>query len=378
MTRPDSIGHRKDDHVRLAVDQHRRPAEHNDFDGVRFVHHALAAIDRRSVDLTVDVAGSRWPTPLFINGMTGGSARTGEINRALAAAAAETGLPIAAGSMSAYLRDPAVADTYRVLRTHNPRGVVLANVNANTTPSQARRAIDLLEADALQIHLNAVQEIVMPEGDRDFAHRARRIEAIAATVDVPVIVKEVGFGLSRATVARLADLGVAAADVGGRGGTDFARIENRRRDDTDFSYLEGWGQSTPACLLDSAGLDRIPLLASGGVRSPLDVARALALGARAAGVAGTFLTILLDRGTDALVTTIREWIDHLISIMTVLGAATPHALTRCDLLLSGPLETYCRTAGIDTRPFTRRSAALTQNRAAPTHPAAPAERRVPA
>ncbi|WP_280270757.1 type 2 isopentenyl-diphosphate Delta-isomerase [Nocardia wallacei] len=371
-TRPDSIGDRKDDHVRLAVDQHRQPAEANDFDAVRFVHHALAGIDRIDVDPTVEVADCRWPAPLYINAMTGGSDRTGAINRELAVAAAETGLPIAAGSMSAYLRDPALAETYRVLRTENPRGVVLANLNADTTPEQARRAIDLLEANALQIHLNAVQEIVMPEGDRDFAHWAGRIEAIAAAVDVPVIVKEVGFGLSRATVALLADLGVTVADVGGRGGTDFARIENRRRADLGFSCLEGWGQSTPCCLLEATGVDGVTLLASGGIRSPLDTARALALGARATGVAGAFLTVLLDRGTDALVTTIREWLDHLVSIMTVLGAATPDALTDSDLLLTGPVESYCRAAGIDTTQFAHRSGSRVATRSE-SWPGAPAE-----
>jgi isopentenyl-diphosphate delta-isomerase len=347
MTGSEITADRKNDHVRLAVDQHHQRAGGNDFDHVTFVHHALAGIDRADVDLTVEVAGKPWPTPLYINGMTGGSQHTGDINRRLGIVAAETELPIAAGSMSAYLRDATVASTYRVLRTENPHGFVMANVNANAHPDQARRAIDLLEADALQIHLNTVQEIVMPEGDRDFSHWPQHIEAIAAAVDVPVIVKEVGFGLSRATVSLLTDLGVAVADVGGRGGTNFARIENHRRADNDISVIEGWGQSTPCCLLDAATVTGIDVLASGGIRSSLDIARALALGARATGVAGAFLTILLDEGIEALVATIRGWLDALTSVMTVLGARTPHALADCDLLLGGSVENYCRAVGID-------------------------------
>ncbi|WP_174556230.1 alpha-hydroxy-acid oxidizing protein, partial [Nocardia pseudobrasiliensis] len=181
-----------------------------------------------------------------------------------------------------------------------------------------------------------------------------QIGAIAAAVEVPVIVKEVGFGLSGETVVLLRDLGVTVADVAGRGGTDFARIENDRRTDHGYSSLTGWGQSTACCLLDATGIDGIDILASGGIRNPLDIARALALGARGTGVAGVFLTILTHHGTEALIATIRDWLDQLTSIMTILGAPNPRALTRCGLLLNGPVETYCRLNGIDPHPYARR------------------------
>ncbi|MBF6231149.1 type 2 isopentenyl-diphosphate Delta-isomerase [Nocardia farcinica] len=346
---------RKDDHVRHAVDQHRDRTPVNDFDAIGFQHHALAGIDAADVDLGVDIAGKRWHTPLFINAMTGGSAAATDINRGLAIAARETGLPVASGSLSAYFRDPGLAGSFRVLREENPHGVVIANVNATATLDQARRAVDLLAADALQIHLNAVQEIVMPEGDRSFRSWPRRIEHLAAGVPVPVIVKEVGFGLSRPTVAWLRDAGVAVADVGGRGGTNFARIENDRRPAADFSFLDTWGQSTPACLLDSAEVTGIALVASGGIRSPLDVAKALALGADATGVAGRFLATLLDRGAEGLIETIRAWLDQLRSIATVLGAATPADLRRCDLLITGEVAAFCQLRGIDAAAYAHRS-----------------------
>lgn len=346
---------RKDDHVRHAVTQQRHGTGPNDFDSVTFVHHALAGIDSKDVSLAVDVAGKQWNTPLFVNGMTGGSPHTGEINRELAIAARETGIPIASGSMSAYFRDPSVADTFQVLRRENPDGFVMANVNATATLDQVHRAIDLLEADALQIHLNSVQEIVMPEGDRSFGSWPRQIEHIAAHTSVPVIVKEVGFGLSRSTVTWLRDAGVAVADVGGRGGTNFARIENDRRPTADFSFIESWGQSTPNCLLDCAGVTDIGIFASGGIRSPLDIARALALGANATGVAGRFLDTLVGQGTTALVEMIRTWLDQLRQIVTVLGAATPADLAKCDLLITGEVETFCRLRGIDTASYAHRS-----------------------
>ncbi|MGW2544533.1 type 2 isopentenyl-diphosphate Delta-isomerase [Kitasatospora sp. NPDC001574] len=348
------INQRKDDHVRLAVEQHRGHSGHNQFDEVSFLHHALAGIDRSDVSLATAFAGISWQVPLYINAMTGGSTRTGAVNRDLAVAARETGVPLASGSMSAYLKDPACADTFSVLRTQNPQGFVLANVNATASAEQAQRAVDLLEADALQIHVNSVQETVMPEGDRSFSSWAARIGEIAAAVDVPVIVKEVGFGLSRETVLTLRELGVRAADLGGRGGTDFARIENGRRDRADYAFLDGWGLSTPACLLDAQGVG-LPVLASGGVRDPLDVARALALGARAVGVSGGFLRTLMDDGLPALITQISTWLDQLAALQTALGARTPAELTDCDLLIHGDLRSFCADRGIRTRVLARRS-----------------------
>lgn len=348
------IAERKDDHVRFAHEQQRRPAGANEFDDVTFIHHALAGIDRAEVSLATRFGGIEWPVPLYINAMTGGSEMTGRINRDLATAARETGVPIAAGSMSAYFADESTADTFRVMRRQNPDGFIMANVNANATVDKARRAIDLLQADALQIHVNCVQETVMPEGDRSFGAWATAIEKIAAGVDVPVIVKEVGFGLSRETLLRLGDLGVRVADVAGRGGTDFARIENDRRDRADYSYLLGWGQSTPACLLDARGAG-LPVLASGGVRNPLDVLRALALGAAAAGASGLFLRTVLEHGVPGLVALIATWLDQLAALMTVLGARTPADLARCDVLIGGSLATFCTRRDISLTRFGTRS-----------------------
>ncbi|MGW6526222.1 type 2 isopentenyl-diphosphate Delta-isomerase [Streptomyces sp. NPDC054962] len=352
-----SSAQRKDDHVRLAMEQQHAHSGRNQFDDVSFVHHALAGIDRPDVSLATTFAGVAWQAPLYINAMTGGSVKTGAINRELATAARETGVAIASGSMHAYFKDPSCADTFRVLRTQNPDGFVIANVNATASVDNARRAIDLIEANALQIHLNTAQETAMPEGDRSFGSWAPQIERIAAAVDVPVIVKEVGNGLSRQTLLALPNLGVAAADVSGRGGTDFARIENGRRELADYAFLHNWGQSTVACLLDAQDVG-IPVLASGGVRNPLDVARALALGARAVGSSGGFLRTLVDSGVPALVTQISTWLDQLAALQTMLGARTPADLSRCDLLIHGELRNFCLDRGIDTWRLAQRSSSI--------------------
>lgn len=351
----ESASRRKDDHLRLAAEQQGRPgAGGNGFDDVAFVHHALGGIDADLVDLAVEVAGARWSLPFYINAMTGGSEKTGRVNRELAIAARETGVAIASGSVSAALDDPALAPTFRVIRDENPDGFVFANVGVERSPDDARRAVDLLGADALQVHLNSVQETVMPEGSRAFSSWESSLAAIVAASAVPVVVKEVGFGLSTDTLSRLRDLGVGFADVAGRGGTDFARIENDRRATGDFAYLGGWGQSAVECLLDAPAV-RPVLLASGGVRTPLDVVRALALGARAVGASGTFLASVLDGGAPALVTRLEEWTHHLRALLALLGAPSPAALGGTDLIVTGRSAEFARARGVDLAPLGRRS-----------------------
>ena len=348
------MANRKDEHVDLALAQ-RPGIVRNDFDDVRFIHHALGGVDRATVSTAVQVAGASWPVPFYLNGMTGGSERTGVINGDLARAARETGIAMAAGSLSAYLKDASTASSFRVIRDENPTGFVMANVNATVSPDDAQRAVDLLEANALQIHINSVQETVMPEGDRDFAAWPAAIESIVQRVSVPVIVKEVGFGLSASTLERLAQLGVQYADVSGRGGTDFARIENSRRRLGDYASLVGWGQSTPEALIeaDSSTAALPVLLASGGVRTPLDVLRALALGARAVGVSGHFLEVLVEHGVETLIEHIRSWQEQLTSLQTMLGAVTPGALSQQELVLHGALLDFCTSRGIDPATVSR-------------------------
>jgi isopentenyl-diphosphate delta-isomerase len=345
---------RKDDHVRLAAEQQDTAPVTNPFDDITFVHHALSGIDVDRVDLTTAVPGGRWPAPVYVNAMTGGTDMTGRVNRDLAIAARETGVAIASGSMSIALDDPSVAPTFRVLRDEHPDGFLLANLGVERSPDDARRAVELLDADALQVHLNSAQETVMPEGRRSFSSWPASLERIVAAVDVPVVVKEVGFGLSARTLALLADLGVDAADVSGRGGTDFVRVENSRRGAHDYAYLAGWGQSAVECLLDAPPQAPV-LFASGGVRSPLDVARALALGARAAGVSGSFLRTVLEGGAPALAARIAQWTDHLAALCAMLGADSPAALSRTDVVVRGATAEFCAARGIDIRPLARRS-----------------------
>ncbi|MFT0846358.1 type 2 isopentenyl-diphosphate Delta-isomerase [Actinomycetaceae bacterium L2_0104] len=358
---------RKDEHVRIS--EELRGGLHNGFDDVRFLHHSFGELSRDDVDIATTVTGRSWPVPFYINAMTGGSEMTGRINADLARAAAATGVAMASGSVSVALRDPALAPTFRVIRENAPNAFLFANVSPQATPEQAGRAVDLLDADALQIHVNPAQELVMPEGERDFRGWLDRIGEIVEAVAVPVVVKEVGFGLSARSIGQVMARGVHTVDVSGRGGTDFAAIENHRRTGREYGYLAGWGQSTIECLLDS--LHRIPMqsdqsaqpfaqrsaevLASGGVRTPLDVVRALALGARAVGVSGHFLHVLLTDGLDALVGELESWIEQVRTLLTLLGAAEVAALRRTDVLVTGSTAEFARLRGIELQTLARRS-----------------------
>ncbi|SER53599.1 isopentenyl-diphosphate delta-isomerase [Propionibacterium cyclohexanicum] len=340
---------RKDQHVALAQ-KLRDESRPNGFDDIGFIHHSLAAIDVARVDLSTSVLGARWPLPFYINAMTGGSQRTARINAGLGRAARAAGVAIATGSQHIALRDASLEDSFRVVRREAPDAFVFANVGPTVSPEQARRAVQMLDADALQVHINPAQEIVMPEGDRQFSDWAQRIEAIAGAVPVPVLAKEVGFGLSRRSIEELARRGVRAADVSGAGGTNFIDIENHRRRRSEYGYLAGWGQSSAFCLLESLHLPpAVPLeiLASGGVRHPLDVVRALALGARAVGVSGHFLHTLLDEGEEALIAELARWAEQLSSIMALMGCASLAELSKVDLLVTGRTAELARLRGID-------------------------------
>ena len=279
---------RKNEHVEIAMAQSDAPQ--SDFDRVRFVHHSIPNINVDEVDLTSRTTDFDMTYPIYINAMTGGSEWTKQINEKLAVVARETGLAMAVGSTHAALRNPKMAESFSIARQTNPEGIIFSNVGADVPVDKAVEAVSLLDAQALQIHVNAPQELVMPEGNREFSTWLDNVAAIVQRVDVPVIIKEVGFGMSKELYKDLIDVGVTYVDVSGKGGTNFVTIENERRSNKDMDYLANWGQSTVESLLESSAYqDSLNVFASGGVRTPLDVVKSLALGAKAVGMSRPFL-----------------------------------------------------------------------------------------
>ncbi|MDQ8759644.1 type 2 isopentenyl-diphosphate Delta-isomerase [Streptococcus ruminantium] len=351
---------RKDQHLGLAHQQYSsQPA--TDFTETLFVHHSLPQTKVDEVDISTRVVGLDFQFPFFINAMTGGSKKTGDINRLLGIMGHFGKIALASGSISAAIKDPSVAKTFSVMRRENPYGIIFANLGAHHDVDDAKRAVDLLEANAIQIHVNAPQEIIMPEGDRDFSMWLKNIEALVRELKVPVIAKEVGFGMSRETVAQLASVGVETIDISGTGGTNFAKIENVRRTFNDYDYLEDWGQSTVISLVEAMSVsekERPALIASGGIKTPLDIVKSLALGADLVGMSNRFLQYVKDvRGNrfDEGLQAISSFQRQIAEIMTMLGAKNIADLRKKDLILAPNVQNWCEARGIDWKAYANRS-----------------------
>lgn len=331
---------RKDEHVSLAKAFHKdRPS---DFDHVHLIHRSFPQVAVDDISIASEMASLPLKTPFFINAMTGGSEKTKQINEQLATLARETSLAMATGSVSIALKDPSVQDSFTIVRKTNPTGMILANVGAGSSLEQAQRAIDLLEANALQIHVNASQELVMPEGDRDFRYWLEDIAKIASTLYIPVIVKEVGFGMTRETIQQLIDCGITSIDVSGQGGTSFTQIENARRKKREFSYLDSYGLSTVQSLLEA---NEVPypyeFIASGGIRQAYDIFKALALGANAVGISGTILTHLLTKGLDETILLVQQWQSELTTLYAMTGSKTTAQTRTVPLYFTGSVREWC-------------------------------------
>lgn len=340
-----SRAERKRDHIKHALSTSSELR--NLFDDIRLVHRALPDIGIGDIDLTAETGDLQLKSPVFINAMTGGGGQeTERINRLLARVAKKTGIAMAVGSQMAALKDEQEIASYAGVREENPDGIIFANLGSEATVRQARQAIDMIGANAIQIHLNVIQELTMPEGDRDFTGALGRIEAIAEAVDIPVIVKETGFGISAEAAAKLARINIAALDISGCGGTNFAAVENERRQ-RKLAFFQSWGVPTPAAIIETKSVFERPILASGGIRGSEDVLKSLLLGANACGLAGSFLRTAIEDGEEALIMEVVDLHDDLRLMMTALGAKTVPEIKKCPAILSGELHHYLTMRGFD-------------------------------
>jgi isopentenyl-diphosphate delta-isomerase len=285
--------------------------------------------------LSQTLFGKLQRVPVLVSSMTGGTEKAAQINRTLAIAAQEVGLAMGLGSQRAAINNPGLAPTFQV-REVAPDILLFANLGAvqfnyGYGVDECRRAVEMIEADALILHLNPLQEALQPEGDSDFSNLAARIGKVVRQLNVPVIVKEVGWGISKQTAKRLVELGVAAIDVAGAGGTSWSQVEMHRIEDPYRSQTAGafidWGIPTAESILNVRAIDNaIPLFASGGLRNGIDIAKCLALGADLGGMAGLFLKAAND-SEEAAVNTMRMIVEQIRIAMFASGAGDLGALT---------------------------------------------------
>jgi len=328
---------RKGDHLRINVERDvAAKGIESGFRDYAFVHNALPEIDYDDVDTSVELFGRRLAAPVLISCMTGGTDEGARINRRLARVAARHGLAMGLGSARALLEYPETKAHFAV-RAEAPDALLFVNfgavqLNYGYGVDDCRRLVDMLDADVLVLHLNPLQEALQPEGDRRFRGLLAKIAEVCRTVGVPVVVKEVGWGLAADTVRALAAAGVAGIDVAGAGGTSWSEVERHRieepwRADVAAAF-SGWGIPTVASLRSAReAVPHLPVIASGGVVDGLDVAKALALGADAAGLAGPFLRAA-DEGFERADRFARTLIEVLRVTMFAVGAESVAALRR--------------------------------------------------
>ncbi|APX97627.1 type 2 isopentenyl-diphosphate Delta-isomerase [Natronorubrum daqingense] len=341
---------RKDDHIRI-IEEEDVETTGAGFADIDLVHEALPEIHRDEIDTATTLFGHELSAPIVIESMTGGHPNTTKLNRALAEAAQETNVAMGVGSQRAglELEDEALLESYTVVRDVAPDAFLYGNVGAaqllEYDVDDVERAVEMIDADAMAIHLNFLQEAVQPEGDIDARGCLEAIERVTESLSVPVVVKETGNGIARETARRLADAGVDAIDVAGQGGTTWSGIESYRaaavgasRQEHVGQLFRAWGVPTAVSTREAASVHDC-VIASGGVRSGLDIAKAIALGARAGGLAKPFLSPAAQ-GTDAVVDLIETLSLELRTAMFVTGSASVSDLQSAEYVVTGRTNEY--------------------------------------
>lgn len=333
---------RKSDHIRINLEEDVNfRTLTTGLEKYHFLHQALPELDIDQVDISVKLFGKTLNAPLLISSMTGGTEHAQLINRTLAEAAEISGIAMGLGSQRAALEEPTLADTFQV-RAVAPTIVLLANLGAvqlnyGYTIDHCRRTVDMIEADALILHFNALQEAVQPEGDTRFSGLLHKIEQVCRAMPVPVIAKEVGWGFSEDTIRRLVEAGVSAIDVAGSGGTSWSQVEMYRAE-TEIqrrvaATFVDWGISTSEAILAAKqAAPHLPVFASGGLRNGLDIAKCIALGAILGGMAGPFLKAAV-KSRQAVLDQIQITQTELRVAMFCTGANSITALQYTDRLV---------------------------------------------
>ncbi|TME26322.1 MAG: type 2 isopentenyl-diphosphate Delta-isomerase [Chloroflexi bacterium] len=371
MSDAEEIARRKGEHLRLAAEadvETRTPAG---WDDVNLVHDALPEIDAADVDLRTTFLGHRLSLPLVISGMTGGHGRALAVNELLARVAERHGIAMGVGSQRAAIRDPMLAPTYSVVRDAAPSAFVIANLGISQLVKQDRemalgardiaQIIAMVKADALAVHLNYLEECVQPEGQTRARGSLEAIRALARRVRVPLIAKETGAGITRDVALRLRRAGVKAIDVGGVGGTSFAAVEAlRAAAQSDAARMSlgnrfrDWGVPTAVAVAGVAAVG-LPVIATGGVRSGLDAAKALALGATVVGVGRPLLQAALRGESD-----VERWIgDFALELRTatfLTGRRRVADLSRATVVITGESLAWLDQLGYrKTKPARKRN-----------------------
>ena len=322
------------------------------FEDVELIHNVLPEIDKNDIDLSTSVFGKKLDSPLFITAITGGHPAAKEVNKQLAIAAENHGIALGVGSQRAACEHPELSDTYTVVRENAPDCLLVGNIGAPQL-NLAQKAVEILDADILAIHLNPLQESIQPEGDLDARGYTDSIAKITESVDIPVLAKETGCGISAESAKILVDAGVDFIDVEGAGGTSWAAVETYRAEDRYLGEIFwDWGIPTAVSTVEVTNAVNVPVISSGGIRTGLEAAKAIALGADAVGMALPFLKNCASQ--EALNTFINRFNDSLRIAMFLVGANNIEELKQSNLVIRGKTREWLNERGINTKTYSRR------------------------
>lgn len=352
---------RKADHIKICLEKKAQARNvTTGFEDIQLVHRALPEVDKENISLATSFLGKKFAAPLIVGAMTGGTEEATKINASIAQAVETLHLGMGLGSQRAAIQDKKLEKTYSVARKQAPTAFLIANMGGVQLVhgyglKEIKKAMEMIDADALAIHLNAVQEALQLEGQTTFKGVLAKIAEIAGELDKPVIVKETGCGISGEDAKALEDAGVKAIDVGGVGGTSFAAVEYYRSNQDALGELFwDWGIPTVASLVEATQTVKIPVIASGGVRSGLDIAKSLALNARLTSVCQPVLEAAV-KGAKETEELLSRFIAELKTSMFLVGAGNLEALAKVPLVISGKTLGWLNIRDFDTVSYAQRS-----------------------
>jgi isopentenyl-diphosphate delta-isomerase len=357
---------RKAEHIRISLN-HNVQARRIDtgFEEVHLVHKALPEVDKQKVSLSTAVFGHKFAAPLIVGAITGGTFEATRINSAIAEAVEELGLGMGVGSQRAAIEDRKFENTFAVVRKKAPTAFLIANLGGIQFVNgyglkEARRAIEMIDADAIAIHLNPLQEAVQPEGQTNFEGILQGIREVAEDLDKPVIAKETGAGIAAEDAKKLESAGVKGIDVSGAGGTSWAAVEYYRAKERGNSSQRrlgdvfwDWGIPTAVSVVEVSRTVKVPVIASGGVRDGVDVAKALCLGASLASLSQPMLHAAV-RGVKETVETLSLLMEELRNVMFLVGEESVRDLQKAPLVITGRTAEWLRARGFKIEDYAQR------------------------
>ena len=357
---------RKSDHIKISLNQNVQARKTTTgFEDIHFVHKTLPEIDKQKIDLSTTVFGHKFAAPLIVGAITGGTMEATKINATIAKAVEELGLGMGVGSQRAAIEDKKLEKTFAVARKKAPTAFLIANIGGVQLVNgygvkEVKKTIKMIEADAIAIHLNPLQEAIQPEGQTNFQGVLKKIGEIAKELDKPVIVKETGAGIASEDAKELEAVGVEGIDVSGAGGTSWAAVEYYRAKERRNSFqrrlgdvFRDWGTPTATSLVEVAQTVRIPIIASGGIRNGVDVAKALALGASLTSLSQPLLQAAV-KGVKETKHVLSLLIEELRNVMFFVGTGSVQELRKTSVVITGKTAEWLHMRGFQPELYGRK------------------------